>query len=199
MNNSAFYEPSPYRPRGLAYVDWIKKWYEWAQSIKREENPAIDTTGKNCSQMQSGSVWFLAGTVGGSAKRRCIVHPGKEVFFPIINEMSTTTQYNKIGKDLVNYCASIIDQVTQKEVSFDNEKLTCSELEPYRIRTDLFNTTLPEDNLCGVAAGPTQVVCDGYWMMIKNEVLSAGNHTLHFLGEQADGFRTEVTYYLMIE
>ena len=36
-------------------------------------------------------------------------------------------------------------------------------------------------------------------MMIKNEVLSAGNHTLHFLGEQADGFRTELTYYLMIE
>ena len=66
MKNSAFYEPSPYKPRGLAYVDWIKKWYEWAQSIKRAENPAIDATGKNCSQMQNGSVWFLAGTVGGS-------------------------------------------------------------------------------------------------------------------------------------
>jgi hypothetical protein len=43
MNNSAFYESSPYKPRGLAYIDLIKKWYEWAQSIKREENPAIDT------------------------------------------------------------------------------------------------------------------------------------------------------------
>ncbi len=198
-NISVFYDPSPYKPLGFTYSYWSKKWYEWVQSIRREENPATDNSGKNCCQRQSNPVWFLAGTPGGTARRNCSIPAGENLFFPIINEMSTTTQCNKSGQNLINYCSSIIDQVTNKEVMFDHEKLVCSQLDPYRIRTDLFDFTLPQDNLCGVAAGPTAVVCDGYWIMIKNEALSAGNHILHFLGEQADGFRTEVTYNLMIE
>ncbi|MGB8036221.1 MAG: hypothetical protein WCF03_20590 [Nitrososphaeraceae archaeon] len=42
-------------------------------SIPRADNPAANPTGKNCAQKQGASVWFLAGTFGGSAKRQCTI------------------------------------------------------------------------------------------------------------------------------
>jgi hypothetical protein len=197
-NKSVFYAPSPYKPLDMTYAEWGKKWYEWMHSIKRDENPAIDTNGRNCALKQSGPVWFLAGTVGGSATRICTIPAGKDIFFPIINEMSTATQYKKSGQDLIKHSSSIIDQVIRKEVKVDDEKLEGSGLDPYRVQTGLFNVTLPDDNVCGVAAGPTEAVCDGYWVMIRHEALGPGKHTLHSIGEQTDGFRTEVTYSLSI-
>jgi hypothetical protein len=198
-NSSVFYPPNPYKPLGLAYSDWGKRWYEWLQSIVKEVNPAADRTGRNCALNQSGPVWFLAGTIGGMAKRTCSIPAGKDIFVSIINEMSSTAQYKKTDKDLVNCCSAVIDRVLHKEVIFDSQNLQGAELDPYRVKTDLFNTILPNNNLCGVQAGPTQVVCDGYWIMIKQEALTFGRHLLHSHGEQSDGFTTEVTYDLMIE
>jgi hypothetical protein len=46
--------------------------------------------------------------------------------------------------------------------------------------TDLFNVTLVNNNILGVAPGPTQGVSNGWWFILYH--LQAGNHTLHFIG-----------------
>jgi hypothetical protein len=197
--NSAFYPPKPHKPIGDSYAAWIKNWYEWVQSIPKGQNPVIDTTGKDCYHGQSGPVWFLVGTGGGTAHRACSIPAEKDIFFPIINELASTTQYNKKSQDLVNYCNSIIDQVNEKEVIFDSLRLQGSELDEYRAQSELFKITLPNNNLCGLAPGLTEAISDGYWLMIRKEALSAGKHSLWFRAQQSDGFKLEVLYDLNID
>lgn len=63
--------PPDSNPYGVNYAEWTTKWWQWVPSIPKEFNPVLDENGKNCAQGQSGPVWFLAGTAGGSAKRTC--------------------------------------------------------------------------------------------------------------------------------
>lgn len=65
--------PPDSRPYNLSYGDWSSKWWQWAQSIPEENSPTGDETGEKYSQDQSGPVWFLAGTRGGSAVRDCTI------------------------------------------------------------------------------------------------------------------------------
>jgi len=58
------------------------------------------------------------------------------------------------------------------------------DLKSYRIQSPLFSVTLPEDNIFGVTAGPTQAVSDGYWVFLSP--LSPGNHEIHFRGATVD-------------
>lgn len=199
LKYSVFHAPAPFRPLGLTYAGLARRWYEWVQSIRRDENPVIDISGSDCHQKQQGPVWFLTGTGGGSAKRVCTIPKGRPIFLPIINEMSTTSQYKIMDDELIKYCGSVINQVKHKKVVFDDHCLEGSDLDPFRVRTELFDIDLIEHNLCGVQSGPTQAVCDGYWIMVRMEALYEGNHTLYSFGEQNDGFKTEVTYYLTIQ
>ena len=59
-----------------------------------KDNPAADNTGKNCGQKQSGPVWFLASTTGGSAATFMYLLPaGKALLFPIINSECNYAEY----------------------------------------------------------------------------------------------------------
>lgn len=196
---SPFYPPSPYEPAGRTYRAWTIRWYEWVLAITKNLNPVAATTGKNCGQNQSGSVWFLAGTLGGSKKRKCIIPYEKDIFFPIINEWLSTTEYHESGQDLLFHCKGIIDDVIHKEATFDDFTIGCGDLDRYRVRSTIFTIALPDNNLFGLKAGLTDSVCDGYWLMIKKDILSIGKHILHFSGIQDDGFMTEVTYDLNVE
>lgn len=61
------------KPYGLTYGEWTAKWWQWTLSTPKDVNPGGDTTGKNCALKQSGPVWFLSGTFGGSATRVCTI------------------------------------------------------------------------------------------------------------------------------
>jgi len=50
-------------------------------------NPLLDQTGANAAIGQSGPVWFLAGTTGGTAERAITVPAGKSLFFPLVNNV----------------------------------------------------------------------------------------------------------------
>jgi hypothetical protein len=83
LGNSGVMPPHA-RPHRLTYADWSVRWWQWADSIPAVDNPILDQTGDDCGQSQSGSVWFLAGTAGGSVARSCTVLVGKAILFPII-------------------------------------------------------------------------------------------------------------------
>ncbi len=59
------------KPHGLSYGEWSARWWDWALSIPPTMNPLLDPSGAFCTQGQSGRVWFLAETFGGSAIRTC--------------------------------------------------------------------------------------------------------------------------------
>src|SRR5690242_6912625 len=60
--------PIDSKPYGKTYGDWSTVWWQSILSIPIDKNPLKDNTGKDCSQGQSGPIWFLAGTGGGAVK-----------------------------------------------------------------------------------------------------------------------------------
>ena len=51
----------------------------------KETNPAVDETGKNCDREQfNPNLWFLEGTFGGKAERKCPDSNYKGHIFPTI-------------------------------------------------------------------------------------------------------------------
>jgi hypothetical protein len=75
-------------------------------------------------------------------------------------------------------------------------------LDSYRVESQMFNLTLPQNNAFGVQEGETQAVADGWFIML--EPLSKGNYTVDFsavvlgpTGEQ--NFSTKALYNLVIQ
>ena len=71
------------------------------------------------------------------------------------------------------------DLVVGVNASLDGVSL--SNLENYRIQTDLFNFTLPENNILNLTSQTTQAVADGNWLFLKP--LPAGTHKLIAKGD----------------
>ncbi len=95
-----------------------------------------------------------------------------------------------------------IDKVTVKEVTVDGKSL--KDLDNYRVGSDLFVFSLPENNILGnlLCLRTVVAVSDGYWIMLKP--LSEGKHTIyiygkaeHVLPDDSD-FVTEMTYNLNV-
>jgi hypothetical protein len=64
-------------------------WREWATAEPVDTNPVADRTGEHGAHNQpSDDVWFLAGTFGGQAQRRCAVPLGMRIVAPAINRVS---------------------------------------------------------------------------------------------------------------
>ena len=74
-------------------------------------------------------------------------------------------------------------------------------LENYRIKSQLFDFTLPENNVFSATPGTTEAVSDGYWVFLKP--LSAGNHDIDFSANiinpsGVNNYNTQVKYHLIV-
>jgi len=208
--------PPSSRPYGKDYGEWSEEWIKWAFSIPKEYNPASDESGRNCAQNQKGPVWFLAGTFGGSVKRKCMIPVGKAILFPIVAKECSFAEDKdlKTESELSARTIEAMNHVTFMEVVIDNVHL--QHLDDYRAHSRIFNLTFPECNVYGVEGGTTRSVTDGYWILLKP--LQIGKHEIYFAAEvslpprsklyelsrqynKMDGtsFRTQATYDLMME
>jgi hypothetical protein len=186
------------------------QWQQWALSIPTPINPMLDPTGGNCMVGQRGSVWFLAGTFGGgSATRTCAVPEDKLIFFPVINAVNIDTP-NVCGqgpgnisiRELRAFGAAFIDGATNLSVKVDGKSIRNLR----RVRSQVFDVALPEDNvfdapctgLGNVPAGIySPAVDDGFYVGL--EPLKLGDHVLHIYAENPGaGFVLDVTYNLNI-
>jgi hypothetical protein len=52
--------PPHAKPYGMTYGEWSAKWYQWQYSLPVDQHPLFDTA--DCSEGQTGKVWFLGGT-----------------------------------------------------------------------------------------------------------------------------------------
>jgi hypothetical protein len=200
--------PPHAHPHGLTYADWRVRWWQWADSIAAADNPILDQTGDDCGQSQSGSVWFLAGTAGGSVVRSCTVPVGKAILFPIItinNDFPCPDPNFRPapGQSLEDFLTegaqAVIDLVDDLAVEVDGVPL--QNLSAHRATSVLFTFTgdpslIPVFDPC-ITGTPQAGVSDGYWIMLAP--LSRGEHTVRFrAGISSFGFQTEATYHLTI-
>ena len=209
---------------GHSYGEWSALWWRWVTGIPWDQNPVVDTTGEFAATGQSGPVWFLAGTFGGSANRTAVVPAGKGLFFPIINEVWITTCVGepRTIDGIRPFVAPSIDAVESVSVEIDGVALRG--LERHRAESplfcaplDIFGITSPADleGSCpdGVAAdcmdlpipaehfGPDHgfgpAMSDGYWVMLAP--LAAGDHMIHFTATRGGEPVQDVTYHLTVK
>jgi hypothetical protein len=203
QNNNPPVAPPDSRPQGLTYGQWAAKWWQWAYSIPRDQSPFYDQTGERCGIKQTGPVWFLVGTFGGSVVRQCTIPTGVSLFFPILNtECSVAGGDGKTEQDLRNCAKTQIDRATNLEVSVDGVRL--QDLQKYRAQSQLYNISLPNNNIMGVASTTSPSVAEGYWIFLNP--LPPGKHEIEFAGAAGEvtvtsnmNFLTSTTYHITVK
>ena len=76
--------PSHSTVAGKTIGEWSVDWWQWALSFSTPNDPFTDPTGVKAGLKQSGPVFFLAGTPGGSSTRSFAVPLGKYVMVPLL-------------------------------------------------------------------------------------------------------------------
>lgn len=184
---------------GMTYTEWTVRWWKWLLSVPREHSPANDNSGLNASQNQDHpNVWFLAGTFGGYAERRCMIPRGKAIFLPVINyECSfAATPGIRTEAELESRCKSEIDDIM--DIKFEIDGFLIPDLSPFRACSNIFKVHLIENNIFNLAPGLTKMVTDGYWIFIKPPTI--GRHTLSTSGScQSGKIMIGTSYQLTIE
>src|SRR5262249_3650283 len=159
--NPAVHPPNS-KPYGLSYGEWSALWWQWLLPIPPALNPILDSTGVHCGQGQSGHVWFLPGTFGGTATRTCTIPTGTSLLLPILNtsfgagvgDCLTPLPGNPGPCDvqvLRAGAAAQMDNPSALEVSMDGVPLL--NLTAYRATSPVFTYTLTFDNLYNFAFG----------------------------------------------
>jgi len=208
---------------GKTYGEWSADWWQWALEMPATHHPLFDTA--DCSNRQSGHVWFLGGKfcaatsqIGCSspgtvtAERSCTIGPETALFFPILN-----------GEDsYVEELAGTSEQTLRTNIKSwtdpsPNFMITASvdgwPLHPVRICTSgtfcspeqspLFFFRLPHHDNLMAAIGETWVpdgalsagVSDGYYVLLPP--LPVGHHTIFFYGRNG-GFSLDITYHITV-
>jgi hypothetical protein len=187
---------------GNTYGEWSAEWWQWALSIPAADSPISDTTGANCTQQQSGPIFYLAGTSGGPAvTRSCTVPAGKGLFFPILNSLwgAAVGDCAPTNPDVIcniailrKSAADSMDSVTLQAV-IDGKPV--NDLNQQRVQSPVLTITLPDN------PPDTPNVSDGYWLLLPPP--SIGKHTIYFkgvfTGGPFEGFIIEVTYNLTVQ
>jgi len=209
--------PPQSSPHGQSYGQWGDQWWQWGFSFPADINPLLDQTGQNAALGQSGEVWFLAGTTGGSAERTVTVPPGKALFFPIVNNLwinVPTLGDNPWSPEQEAfaraYIALAIDDMTKVTCTIDGKAV--QNLDAYRCQTppgEAFMTYIPENDIWGLVGlttvdggifqpgtyGPS--VQDGIYLMLPP--LPAGLHEIQFSAAGLHGWGLDVTYHLTVK
>lgn len=165
-------------PFGITNEEWTAKWWKWLMEIPQPQNPAVDSDGKYCRLGQNDpNVWYITGTFGGKADRKCEIPFGKAIFFGHGYECSTaeTPNLNSYG-ELLNCASEELKTLVDPRMfaaTLDGKPLT--NLTSYKAISPPFEVNLPEDNIWGVKGGLTAAAADTYFIFIKP--LERGNHT----------------------
>jgi hypothetical protein len=109
--------------------------------------------------------------------------------YPELKSESELRTCAKEGQDFPRTISASVDGVQLKD------------LENYRVESQLFDLTLPENNVFPAPPGKTKAVSDGFWVFLKP--LPVGNHEIDFSGSTIDpsgvnNYNTQVKYHLIV-
>ena len=179
--------------------NWGHAWWQWALNFPTADNPLVQDGDVDCSAGQSDKVWYLAGTLGGSAERRCSIKKGKAIFFPLLNGIFWTPEDCADEPSCRTGVGALIDAITGWTCTVDGAPCVWS-AQIVRAQSDARPLNLPKGSIAvtdfGYAPGVREVsIADGYWVML--DPLPPGPHTIHFTSSAPD-FALDVTYHLTV-
>jgi hypothetical protein len=180
------------------------RWVQWIYSIPASVSPFTDITGQNCMVGQSGSTWYLAPRFGGgTASRSCTIPQGVKLQFAVAGSAYIYAPgfcgdvAGVSDRDLRAIIAAFTDKV-KVTVTLNGERVNAK-----RLRSEVFATALPAQNLfgplCGdspVPAGIYRTVDDTFYAEIDN--LRPGVHTLQMVATNGTTFNQNVVYTLNV-
>jgi hypothetical protein len=212
-------------PYGKSYQEWMEDWWKWYVSVDKQHSPnfegLVDGHEKvECSYNQNISspvfhLWFINPDRGQIVEETCKVPAGKALAVPIDLGLM---DYNDPKVDVKNEenLARIVKESNiypnEFDITLDGVPLQFTNEESNKVTTDLFNITLPENNIW--YEGPVEnltSVADGWILLIKP--LPPGEHILKYTGGyrdhrsdpsipvgqgNKDPYIQEVTYRLMV-
>lgn len=155
------------------------RWWEWAAAEPLATNPVADRTGEHCARNQPGDVWFLAGTFGGQAQRRCTVPLGVRLVAPAINLVS--------GDE--SDCGSSMAGATGT-IRFDGAEVPLE-----RIEHEAITFTAGPGNPVTATSGKTRGTACGLWARIDPP--AAGEHKVSIRGTSGT-FEVAAEYTLVV-
>ncbi len=168
-------------PFNVSYADWTEKWWQWTYYIPWDKNPSYDDTGKYCSENQNGPVWFLTLAYKHPVIRTCDIPQNTALLITLLNSECSYAEFPmlKTENELRDCAKRMQDLVVGVNASVNG--VYVPNLENYRVQTDIFNFTLPENNILNLTSQTTQAVADGNWLFLKP--LPAGTHELKVKGD----------------
>jgi hypothetical protein len=188
------------KPFGKSWEEWAAIWCQWCFQEPKETNPAADETGKNCDRKQfNPNVWFLAGTFGGKAERKCTIPTTRAIFFPLImHEVSFAEDRDlKTEEELRARTKFDINEVDVSDLYAAVDGIKLENLEQYRVESQLFSLELPYDNPSASSTSKTKAISNCYWAFL--EPLSPGKHMISFrAAKPKKTFEIEVTYHVTV-
>jgi hypothetical protein len=180
------------------------QWVQWIYSIPASVNPFTDINGQNCMVGQNGSTWYLAPRFGGgTVSRSCTIPQGVKLKFAVAGSAYVYAPgfcgdvAGVSDRELRAIIAAFTDKVSV-DVTLNGERVKAK-----RLRSEVFATALPAENLfaplCGaspVPAGIYRTVDDTYYAEIHN--LRPGVHTLQMVATNGTTFNQNVVYTLNV-
>lgn len=189
-------------PLGKTYSQYGAAWWKYALAQPDATNPITDTTGEDCDNGQSGSVWYLAGTFGGDpVTRACTIPFGKTIVLPVANGLYGAFPEDPADQRTETYVRSQVTPslkaATNLKASIDGSQVTDIKGR-YFEQSTLFNFTFGADNVFGVPAGTqlSPAADAGYYLALYP--LLPGNHTIKFSGTVPGTGDIDVTYKIKV-
>ncbi|HQY63703.1 MAG TPA: hypothetical protein PK141_20035 [Polyangiaceae bacterium] len=195
---------------GKSYAEWQTEWYRWFFGAPGSTHPILDATGVNCAVHQNAAspIFFLGGTTGGKASRKCRIPKGKALFFPILNAGADNGGV-PAGEILTEaqLLATLKDPFKDATVAASIDGKDIPDLARYLVPVTRFNYTVPPgdslytvNGVAGVSGVIDPAFATGYYLLLAP--LSPGVHQLKFLGKNVSSgqpFVTDVSYELSVD
>lgn len=170
--------------------DWrqlVQSWWNSMLIIPKNSNPINDPTGRNFEnfkQPEDGKgIWFLAGNLGGTDRRKIKVKKGKALFFPEVNFIGCKNPL--FGGDELKAStsneASLYFEANNTDPEKDaREDITASEQTTTveykgpvkqrirkRVPLPFWTTRFGNPPVMGLKDGEAECVSDGFWVFTE--------------------------------
>jgi hypothetical protein len=213
-------------PYGIPYKDWTAKWAAWLDAIPKSHNwdfknaPGVKYVPEDCSYRQdpASPVFFLpwvGPAQGATATMTCVVPQNKAILISVdagTSDYSDPTVKTKTPTELIKIVSKSNVYPNEFHAILDGHPLDLINDEAHKVTSDLFNLTLPKDNVWGEPEGPDKAITQGWWIMLKP--LPPGQHTVHYTTGYRDSrsdptippgqgnlapYIQDVTYHLIVK
>jgi hypothetical protein len=204
--------------------NWMKLWWNWFYSFEEDHHPWTGSTyeyPRPCDQNQGrippslrpafksvqggprNRMWFLAGSYGHIMKTtRSILPPGYDhILVPVYNMSASKTEFPGLSDtQLLKLVDRDVNQVRQRGIiaTFDGKAVTDHIFKRLSAFTGPIDVEfMPEENILGADTENFKIYSAGYWLLLKDDLLTAGDHSLRIKGESSN-YTSDTEFYLTV-